>query len=178
MLEIKPLNKDHFNDLLPIVKDPEVMKHISRGDVWDDDHLNQLISDSIDHWRRFQKWVSNPSDDPDFHDYIWAIIANDKAIGVVSILYRKVSENGRPRKVYFIRIYIGSSYQGKGYGKKALIAAVNFFHTYNSDQPIYSYVHLDNDPSYQLMKSINLTVRRRINRLVRIKCGNLCYPVG
>ena len=165
MLLIEPLNESHYDDLLPIVRDIRVMKYIGTGKAWDSDHLMALIRDAQINWASFQQWIQSPMDNKDI-DYIWAITITEgdvrRAIGVVSILYRPVSTTTyyqlyNREKVNFIRIYIGADpeIRGKGYGTRALIDAVNFFHTYHADKPVHSYVDPDNEPSIKLMTKVD-----------------------
>ncbi|MEE9427000.1 MAG: GNAT family N-acetyltransferase [Paracoccaceae bacterium] len=61
--------------------------------------------------------------------YVWGLWEGDTAVGMIAMIHPRESddldEGDDPDAAYVWRLMVGAEHQGKGFGKQALLAAIN-----------------------------------------------------
>ena len=175
-IKLYKLKKSDFSELLPLVTDIRVMKHIGNNKVWSSDKLSKLLEFSE------KDWI-----EPNKAKYLyWKIKLDKKLIGIVSLHVFPVfknklkfqskmisrSEIEQLNKEYFVTRFIHKKYQGKGYGTEALNKAIlKFKKIHPNITYIYSAIHNKNIPSN---KSI---IKAGFNIYTSVKIRNSNYNI-
>jgi len=128
-------NIKYYDDLLPIIKDEEVMKNIQKGKIWDKEYL-------LDHLKESQKlWESKKTD-----MYVWIIVKNGKGIGYLR--WKKINNN------FKLRIFIDKKFQNKNIGTESIKLSIQKVVKYYKDRYLYAEIHNDNVISEKMLTKV------------------------
>lgn len=143
-LKLEPLSDEHIEDLMSVVEDENVMKHIANGVTWSRAKLERTVQYAQEDWHGD---IVSTKHKP--RGYYWAIITDySTAVGIVGIDY---NQN--------FRIFLHSDHQKRGIGYLAASEAINYFQTFNADKEVKFSVHVDNVGSQRLMEKLKLKRR-------------------
>lgn len=141
-IRLELLSAKHFSELLPIVQDPEVMRWVKDGRVWDATKLRNLIQYSEED--TLLEWTQRKY-------YYWAIMLNNRVIGLIGIHAQNYDRSFR--NYLFLTILVGKEWQRKGYASKAVQTAFTLI----PKQTIFADVRSDNVASANLLLSVDFT---------------------
>ena len=112
LIPLNKINNTHIEQLLQITNDTNIMKTIGKGKIWSKKHIEEIIKDEEIQSKKLhynRKY------------YSFIMICNSKVIGFIS---GRKNKNLLPNKSstydLLLRMFIGSQYIGKGYGKLIL----------------------------------------------------------
>lgn len=112
LLPINKINHIQIEQLLQITNDKNIMKSIGKGNIWDKKYIEEIIKDEENQYKKLHCYKKY---------YSFILICNNKVIGYIS---GRKNRNILPKKSspydLLLRMFIGSQYIGKGYGKLIL----------------------------------------------------------
>ena len=133
----------HFDDLLPIVSKPEVMRFIMNGKTWTPDKLKEKLEMSDADWRGQVA--------PAHRGYFWAVRDGGRAVGLVGFFRRH--ENGP----FEFRVFLDNTLQRRGLGSRATREALRRFAELVPATPVEGAAHADNPGGAALMRKVGFT---------------------
>jgi L-amino acid N-acyltransferase YncA len=155
MMVLKNITPDDKKDIKKITSQKETMKHVGKGNTWNETQINNFIKYSvkeaeIDPEERNQfYWIAKVCDLTKKSD-------SGKTVGIVGIHTVKYDPG------YRVSIFINKKKTGKGYGKVILRDAIKKFKEYKPDEPIYADIKATNIPSIRIHEANGFTLFKKI----------------
>lgn len=135
------LTMNDLSDLFSIVKDPENMENIQKGEVWDIERTRKFIQTSIEDTK-----VSD-------QNYIFRKIQNSDGTMVGIVGLHRISYDKSTNDLFYT-IFIDKEYTSKGYGKDAIRMMLK--------PDVCADISSDNIPSIKAFESIGFTKLKEI----------------
>lgn len=133
-MKLLPIRKKDYEDIFKLVSNPQIMKHIGNGKIWNIEKLTNFIIYNLQEQKL---------DNKEREHYYYRIIDNDKLIGIIGFYLSKNKWN--------LKVFINPRKQGKGYFSKALKQLLKRLKEYKNEDFLYSQVHENNQKMNDIM---------------------------
>lgn len=133
LLDIK--EKD-YDFIYKLTNNKEVIQHIAKGLTWDEEKVKTFIKYNLE-----EQQLSND----DRIQFYYIIHGDDKDIGIIGF-YKELDKN------YHLRIFLDTSFQGKGYFSKSLELVKSRLKKYKNVDKLYAEVHQTNEKMNAILR--------------------------
>ena len=141
-LILREMTDDDFDALKKVISDPETMKFYPKP--YDDEGVNRWI-----------RWCKASYEKRGFG--LWAVILKEtnEMIGDCGISMQVIDDEDKPEIGYHLR----KDFHRLGIGKEMTQAVRDFFFTHFAFDEVYSYMNVDNLPSYKTAEANGMSFR-------------------
>ncbi|MBQ4255345.1 MAG: GNAT family N-acetyltransferase [Bacilli bacterium] len=141
-LILREMTDDDFDALKKVISDPETMKFYPKP--YDDEGVNRWI-----------RWCKASYEKRGFG--LWAVIFKEtnEMIGDCGISMQVIDDEEKPEIGYHLR----KDFHRLGIGKEMAQAVRDFFFTHFAFDEVYSYMNIDNLPSYKTAEANGMSFR-------------------
>ncbi|MBQ2069454.1 MAG: GNAT family N-acetyltransferase [Bacilli bacterium] len=141
-LILREMTDDDFDALKKVISDPETMKFYPKP--YDDEGVNRWI-----------RWCKASYEKRGFG--LWAVIFKEtnEMIGDCGISMQVIDDEEKPEIGYHLR----KDFHRLGIGKEMAQAVRDFFFTHFAFDEVYSYMNVDNLPSYKTAEANGMSFR-------------------
>ena len=152
-LIIREMTDDDFFALQKVISDPENMKYYAKP--YDDHGVQRWID-----------WCKNSYLENGFG--LWAVVLKESGemIGDCGVSMQYIDDEWKPEIGYHLR----KDYHRQGIGKEMTQAVRDYFFTHYKYDEVYSYMEVDNMPSYKTAEANGMTFLH----LYKAKDGSTC----
>jgi GNAT superfamily N-acetyltransferase len=161
------IRSKHADDIGHIVSQPNTMKTVGLGKIWDEKKVGSFIK-----YNRIEQKES-PITRTNFY---WAMqislppinVINKIVFGIVGIHKVKYVQ-AKHRNRFYITIFIDEKYVGNGYGTVFLNEAIKKFRKIKPDTPIYSDIGVKNIGSQKLHTKLGFVTIGKPHKIAKTR---------